>query len=206
MQQGIMHSGLLAGVPVSLADLRGYLHRLRDSGFLIPAGDKSYVFLHRTFQEYFTARYLSDHLRQYLRQPEEAEEAAAVNAAWDQETVPYLEARRPQDEPLAQGPPVSVRQLVDRKAWEPQWGQTLMLLAGHLRADDAGRGTLGLVLPLLEMLSRADPSETNPWGDDRYRHRLGLAAHLLGEIGAPPDPDQPSPHPGAAASGNGVAG
>jgi HEAT repeat protein len=66
----------------------------------------------------------------------------------------------------------SVREWVDKKAWDPRWQEVIGLLAGRL--EDPG--------PLLEMLSNPDPTPTNPAGDDEFRHRLTLAALCLPEI------------------------
>lgn len=71
-----------------------------------------------------------------------------------------------------QGRNVTIHQLVDRKAWDLRWQEVIVLLAGKL--DDPS--------PLLEMLSRPEPTPTNPHGDDIFRHRLGLAALCLPEI------------------------
>ena len=59
----------------------------------------------------------------------------------------------------------SFRQLVDAKAWDPDWLEVITLFAGQL--DDP--------IPLLELL--ADPPN-----DDLLRHRLALAAQCLAEI------------------------
>jgi len=71
------------------------------------------------------------------------------------------------------GEEVSLKKFVSRKAWDPGWEEVILLLAGSL--EDAG--------PLLEMLSDEKPTEENPYGDDFFRHRLGLAGLCLGELG-----------------------
>ena len=50
-----------------------------------------------------------------------------------------------------------------------------MLLAGQL--SEPGR--------LLDMLSKLQPTPTNPHGDDYFRHRLALAARCLPELDSP---------------------
>jgi HEAT repeat protein/energy-coupling factor transporter ATP-binding protein EcfA2 len=74
--------------------------------------------------------------------------------------------------PVGDGKPVTVCHLVDHKAWDSAWEEVVKLLAGQLN-DPA---------PLLEMLSDEKPTETNPNGDDMFRHRLALAAKCLPEI------------------------
>jgi predicted MPP superfamily phosphohydrolase len=71
-----------------------------------------------------------------------------------------------------QGRNVTIHQLVDRKAWDLRWQEVIILLAGKLENPT----------PLLEMLSKPEPTTTNPHGDDIFRHRLGLAALCLPEI------------------------
>lgn len=71
-----------------------------------------------------------------------------------------------------QGGNVTIHQLVDRKAWDLRWQEVIVLLAGKLETPS----------PLLEMLSKPEPTTTNPHGDDIFRHRLGLAALCLPEI------------------------
>ena len=66
----------------------------------------------------------------------------------------------------------TVREWVDRKAWDPAWREVICLLVGRL--EDAG--------PLLEMLSNPSPTATNPSGDDAFRHRLALGAACLPEL------------------------
>ncbi|MBI4329736.1 MAG: HEAT repeat domain-containing protein [Chloroflexi bacterium] len=62
--------------------------------------------------------------------------------------------------------------LVSRKAWLPRWQEVIVLLAGLL--DDPG--------PLLQMLSRQEPSCQEPRGDCYFRTRLALAARCLPEL------------------------
>ncbi len=66
----------------------------------------------------------------------------------------------------------TIAALVDKKAWLPEWQEVMVLLAGKL-ADPK---------PLLTMLSKEEPTKTNPYGDDHFRHRLALAALCLPEI------------------------
>src|SRR5262249_32234443 len=54
---------------------------------------------------------------------------------------------------------------VDKKAWDPDWEQVLLFLAGML--DDPG--------PLLDVLAERGQ-------DDFFRHRLALAARCLAEL------------------------
>lgn len=68
----------------------------------------------------------------------------------------------------------SVKRLVDCKAWDPAWHEVITLLAGRLNDPT----------PLLDMLSNPEPTETNPHGDDMFRHRLALAAGSLTDIPA----------------------
>lgn len=70
------------------------------------------------------------------------------------------------------GRQVSVAEFLDRKAWDPAWQEVLILLVGQLDAPE----------PLLKMLSTAEPTPTNPPGDDMFRHRLALAAQCMAEL------------------------
>ena len=63
------------------------------------------------------------------------------------------------------GTPVSARQLVDSKAWDPRWHEVLILLAGQLEDP----------FPLLRLL--ADDKK-----DDLFNSRLALAALCLPEM------------------------
>ncbi len=60
---------------------------------------------------------------------------------------------------------------VDKKAWSPRWREVITLLAGQLEDP----------VPLLTMLHQKEPTETNPYGDDFFSHRLALAAQCLPE-------------------------
>lgn len=64
-----------------------------------------------------------------------------------------------------------IANLIDKKAWRPEWQQVIILLASQM--DDP--------TPLLNMLSNPKPTRTNPFGDDLFRHRLALAALCLAE-------------------------
>jgi HEAT repeat protein len=117
----------------------------QNSGLIRGENDREYFFLHLTIQEFLAASCL----------------ARIVNErdGW-QATIALNGDRR------------TVREWVDKKAWDPAWREVLCLLAGRL--DDAG--------PLLEMLNKREPTATNPTGDDAFRHRLALAAWCLVEL------------------------
>lgn len=67
---------------------------------------------------------------------------------------------------------LTIQELVDKKAWDPRWQEVITLLAGQLKEP----------APLLKMLSLPDPTSTNPYSDDLFRHRLSLAALCLTEL------------------------
>ena len=115
---------------LSRTDLDGLLGNVKDSGVLIRSGEAKespWLFLHRTFQEYLTARALAQ--RAKLKD-------------WK-----------------------TIAPLIDRKCWLPEWSEVVALLAGELADPEA----------LLALLS--DEKK-----DDRFRHRLALAAHCLPEL------------------------
>ena len=122
--------------PASLiTELKGY-------GVLITAGehrDAPLLFAHRTFHEYLTAREMG----RIVNDPKKG---------WQAEIE-------------LQGKKVTVRQLVDRKAWDPRWQEVIVLFTAQLRDP----------MPLLQLL-------TDEKRDDMFRHRLGLAALCLPEI------------------------
>jgi HEAT repeat protein len=123
-----------------LKDPTSIITGLKRDGILINAGehpDAPLLFLHRTFHENLVARRL----------------AAVVNEEGWQAEVKF------------RGEKVTVRHLLDRKAWDRRWQEVIVLLVGRLR-DPA---------PMLDLL--ADES-----GDDLFRHRLGLAALCLPEL------------------------
>jgi HEAT repeat protein len=108
-----------------------------NDGILVPCGGTdALTFLHLTFEEYLTARALARRLESPLQQP--GENGRITHPLW---------------------------QFVDKKAWLPEWQETLVLLAGMLH--DPG--------PLLELL--IDQTK-----DDYFRHRLALAALCLPEL------------------------
>lgn len=109
----------------------------RNSGLLPGSEEQGYNFLHLTIQEYLAAAAIA---------------RLANTQGWD--TKLQLPSKR-----------VTLRHLVDRKAWDPRWQEVIVMLAGQL-ADPA---------PLLNLLS--DKSR-----DDLYRHRLAVAAHCLPEL------------------------
>lgn len=113
---------------------------LKREGVLITAGEHRgapLLFLHRTFHEYLTAGTLGK----------------LVN---DKGWRAKIES---------QGKRLTVRQLVEKKAWDPAWQEVIVLLAGLLQNP----------APLLKLL--ADRK-----GDDLFRHRLTLAVLCLPEI------------------------
>lgn len=110
---------------------------LRNSGLLRGDVERGYFFLHLTVQEYLTASAIAK---------------AANESGW--EIILQFSGRD-----------TSLRQSVDRKAWDPRWQEVIILLAGQL--DDP--------LPLLNLL--ADKHK-----DDYLRHRLALAAQCLPEV------------------------
>ncbi|MGE0821747.1 MAG: HEAT repeat domain-containing protein [Candidatus Binatia bacterium] len=73
---------------------------------------------------------------------------------------------------LAQQGWETIAELIDHKAWLPEWQEIIVLLAGQLPDPE----------PLLAMLSNPEPTKTNPHGDDYFRHRLALAGLCLPEI------------------------
>ena len=115
-----------------------------NAGVIRSSGDGMCFFLHPTLHEYLTARWI----------------ARKINSEGWESRVRYGDKE------------VSLKKLVSRKGWDPEWEEVVLLLAGSL--EDAG--------PLLEMLSDENPTEENPYGDDMLRHRLGLAGLCLGEL------------------------
>jgi hypothetical protein len=112
------------------------------------AEEQEYFFLHLTMQEFLAASCLARILN--------------GSQGWET-TIEFAGKRR------------TVREWVDKKAWDPVWRGVICLLTGRL--NDAG--------PLLEMLSNRKPTATNPSGDDVFQHRLALAAQCLAEIPKP---------------------
>lgn len=81
----------------------------------------------------------------------------------------------PWEEPLlVGGKRWRVREFVDRKAWDPRWQEVICQYAGRLNRPR----------PLFEMLWNPTASDTNPEGDDVFRHRLALACLCLVELTA----------------------
>lgn len=115
-----------------------------NSGLLRGRSDRGYFFLHPTFQEFLSASALARILKA---------------GGWNSEIT-------------FAGTPMTVRELVDRKAWDPGWQEVLKMLAGQLEDPT----------PLLAMLSNPQRTSTNPKGDDIFRHRLTLAACCLTEL------------------------
>ena len=110
---------------------------LHNSGMLRGDPERGYFFLHLTFQEHLAAGAI----------------ARLVNEqGW--------EARF-----NFSGSSVTLRQLVNSKAWDPRWREVTTFLAGQLKHP----------APLLEML--ADKEQ-----DDYFRHRLALACQCLPEL------------------------
>lgn len=126
-----------------------FIETLKRDGILITAGehrDAPLLFLHRTFHEYLTARTLARIVNERKK-------------GWHTE----IEVR---------GERMTVKRLLEKKAWDQGWQEVIVLLAGQLEDPS----------PLLEMLSNPDPTSTNPHGDDIFRHRLALASLCLPEI------------------------
>jgi hypothetical protein len=116
--------------PCSRHDPGQLLQEFQQSGVLVRSGDDSespWLFLHRTFREYLTARTLAQR---------------AKGQGW-----------------------TALEGLIDRKCWLPEWREVVVLLAGELADPE----------PLLALL--CDEKK-----DDRFRHRLALAAHCLPEL------------------------
>jgi hypothetical protein len=107
----------------------------------VMAGDDetAYSFIHLTVQEFLAAAALARMINQ-------------TKTAWDTE-IEFTDRIW------------IVRELVDKKAWDPRWQEVIVLLAGQLNDP----------VPLLEMLSDAEK-------DDLFRHRLCLAALCLPEL------------------------
>jgi hypothetical protein len=66
---------------------------------------------------------------------------------------------------------------VERKAWDPDWGPVLVFTAGRLGQKAAGGKTAALDELMKRLLGVPD---------DRFRHRLALAAVCLAEAPAKP--------------------
>jgi HEAT repeat protein len=111
----------------------------QNSGILRGNARQGYFFLHLTVQEFLAAAALARLVNEDERE-------------WDAEI--QLGRRT-----------WTVRELVDKKAWDPRWLEVIVLLAGQLDGP----------APLLEMLSDEQK-------DDLFRHKLGLAAYCLPEI------------------------
>ena len=110
---------------------------LHNSGILRGDAEQGFFFFHLTVQEFLTAAVIAKRINE---------------AGW--ETDLELSGKK-----------VSVRQFVNRKAWDPQWQEVIVLLAGQLQNP----------LPLLTLL--ADGKK-----DDVFSHRLALAVQCLAEV------------------------
>jgi hypothetical protein len=105
------YAELYPGRPLSNTEVTERIREWsEEDGLLIEAGagdDAPYLFLHLTFQEFLTARYL----------------AARINpAGWEKAALPA--------EGQEKGLPV--KEFLDRKAWLPAWQEVIVLLAGNL--------------------------------------------------------------------------
>jgi predicted NACHT family NTPase len=109
-------------------------------GILRGSQNQGYFFLHLTMQEYLAA-------------------AALARLVSDDQ------GKRWETQIALAGKHWTIRQLVDKKAWDPRWQEVVTMLAGQV--DNP--------IPLLEMLC-------DPVRDDIFRHRLCLAARCLPEI------------------------
>ena len=125
--------------PASVADTLLF-DLIQNSGILRGDARQGYFFLYLTVQEFLTAAYLA-------RLVHKGKKGWETEFRIRQKTV-------------------TIRELVDKKAWDPRWQEVMTLLAGQL--DNPA--------PLLEMLSQPDPTPTNPHGDDLFCHRLALSA------------------------------
>jgi HEAT repeat protein len=110
-----------------------------NSGILCGDAEQGYFFLHLTFQEFLTAAYLA-------RLVNNAEEG------WETE----ITIRRKK---------VTVREVMDKKAWGPRWQEVLILFTGLLENP----------APWLKLLMTKKK-------DDFFRHRLALATLCLPEL------------------------
>lgn len=135
-----------ASAPWANAFLEDCIH---NSGLIQGDEEQGYFFLHLTFQEYLAAAYLAEIIN------------AEDSKGWNTEVQ-------------SEGKKVTIQRLLDRKAWDPDWQEVILFLAGLLKDPR----------PLLENLRNPNPTQTNPEGDDYFRHRLTLAALCLGEFNA----------------------
>ncbi|MGH8548203.1 MAG: NACHT domain-containing protein [Methylococcales bacterium] len=99
---------------------------------------------------------------------------AFIHLTFQEYLVAYELAHRAQALAKQKGPQnwKAIAVLVDKKVWLPEWEEVVVLLAGLLKDPS----------PLLEILADPEPTETNPTGDDYFRHRLALAGRCLVEI------------------------
>lgn len=108
----------------------------QNSGILRHHAEQGFFFLHLTVHEFLAARALARLINQ-----------------WGWETPLVIADQQ-----------MTVRALIDHKAWDPRWREIIIFLAGQLR--DAR--------PLLQLL-------TDRKRDDFFRHRLALSAPCLSE-------------------------
>jgi hypothetical protein len=121
--------------PVGQAD--ELIDELEKRRLLVPVGASArWMFSHRSIAEFLAARYL----------------ARRVRAGWQGATVPWSGRQRP------------VAELLDEKAWLPEWQEVFVFLGGLLAEPR----------PLLELLTDRQK------GDD-LGHRLALASRVLAE-------------------------
>jgi hypothetical protein len=108
-----------------------------NSGILRGDTEQGFFFLHLTVQEFLVAATL----------------AHVINKqGWDARIE-------------VEGSLVNIRDVIDRKAWDPRWQEVIIFLAGQLAAP----------FPLFTLLTQTKQ-------DDLFRHRLALAAMCLPEV------------------------
>jgi HEAT repeat protein len=140
----------VAGKPKGLLEREAelFLQDLTENCGLV-RGDRfqGYFFLHPTLQEFLAAARLAQIVNK--------------NRGWEAKLT--LGGRQR-----------TVREWIDKKAWDSRWEEVICLFTGQVNDPEL----------VLKMLSNPRPTRTNRNGDDVLNHRLALAARCVPEIPA----------------------
>jgi len=136
---------------------RTYLEEIVNTMLLVVeqtlSGELTYKFPHQTFQEYFTACWIADHNR-------------LNKYGWDKAKIPV------------NNNDFFVKELLDKKAWDPKWQDIFIFIAGKLR-ENANPADQEKFLRMIRKPIKG------PQKDDTFRHRLALAVFCVLEMFIP---------------------